>query len=130
MLRRRISALPNTHSRAGTCDRTAGPAAERTTAFPGFTTMSPEHVDLHRMVDRLDPDQVRALRAVAQQLLRPNVGPPTPASSRPRSRNLCWPTNQCGTSPSLACSMVHRISPSAPRRILRKEFAKRADADR
>jgi len=33
-------------------------------------TMGPEHIDLHRMVDRLDPDQVRALRAVAQQLLR------------------------------------------------------------
>lgn len=38
--------------------------------------MSPEHVDLHRMADRLDPDQVRALRAVAQQLLRPGAGHP------------------------------------------------------
>jgi hypothetical protein len=36
--------------------------------------MSPEHIDLHRMVDRLDPDQVRALPAVAQQLLRPDTG--------------------------------------------------------
>lgn len=36
--------------------------------------MTPDHVDLHRMVDRLDPDQVRALRAVAQQLLRANPG--------------------------------------------------------
>jgi hypothetical protein len=35
--------------------------------------MSPEHIDLHRMVDRLDPDQVRALRTVAQQLLRPST---------------------------------------------------------
>jgi hypothetical protein len=32
-------------------------------------TMSPGHIDLHLMVDRLDPDQVRALHAVAQQLL-------------------------------------------------------------
>ena len=37
-------------------------------------TMSPEHIDLHRVVDRLDRDQVRALRAVAQQLLRPSTG--------------------------------------------------------
>jgi hypothetical protein len=39
-----------------------------------FMTMSLEHIDLHRMVDRLDPDQVHALRAVAQQLLRPSAG--------------------------------------------------------
>jgi hypothetical protein len=32
--------------------------------------MSPEHIDLHRMVDLLDPDQVRALRAVAAAALR------------------------------------------------------------
>jgi hypothetical protein len=30
-------------------------------------TMSPEHAGLHRMVDRLDPDQVRALRADADR---------------------------------------------------------------
>jgi hypothetical protein len=49
-------------------------------------TMSPEHVDLHRMVDRFDPDQVRALRAVAQQLLRPGVrhsGPGEATASEP-----------------------------------------------
>lgn len=40
------------------------------------------------MVDQLGPDQVRALRAVAQQLLRP-PGAPTPARPRPRSRNRC-----------------------------------------
>lgn len=40
----------------------------------GLMTMSPEHIDLHRMVDRLDPDQVRALRPVAQQLLHPRTG--------------------------------------------------------
>jgi hypothetical protein len=39
-------------------------------------TMNPEHADLHRLVDRLDPDQVRALRAVARQLLRPHVEQP------------------------------------------------------
>jgi hypothetical protein len=39
-------------------------------------SISPEHVDLHRMVDRFDPDRVRALRAVARQLLRPDVRHP------------------------------------------------------
>jgi hypothetical protein len=62
--------------------------------------MSPEHTDLHRMVDRLDPDQVRALRAVAQQLPRPSTGhgdsggaqAPAPESllaERPRERLGC-----------------------------------------
>jgi hypothetical protein len=27
-------------------------------------SISPEHVDLHRMADRFDPDRVRALRAL------------------------------------------------------------------
>ncbi|MGH3276861.1 MAG: hypothetical protein ACRDNZ_21345, partial [Streptosporangiaceae bacterium] len=45
-------------------------------------TRSTEHVDLHRMVDRLDPDQVRALRAVAQQLLRPGVRHPDSAAAQ------------------------------------------------
>jgi hypothetical protein len=39
-------------------------------------TMNPEHADLHRLVDRLDPDQARALRAVGRQLLRPHVEQP------------------------------------------------------
>jgi hypothetical protein len=43
--------------------------------------MSPEHSDLHRLVDRLDPDQVRALRAVARQLLHPSVWQPGSRSS-------------------------------------------------
>jgi hypothetical protein len=33
------------------------------------------------MVDRLDPDQVRALRAEARQLLHPSVGQPGSRSS-------------------------------------------------
>jgi hypothetical protein len=56
-------------------------------------TMSPEHADLHRMVDRLDPDQARALRAVAQQLLRPIVGHPisarAPATEPDRHHEAC-----------------------------------------
>jgi hypothetical protein len=32
-------------------------------------TAPPDHIDLHRLVDRLNRDQVRALHAVAQQLL-------------------------------------------------------------
>ena len=50
--------------------------------YLGFT-MSPEHIDLHRMVDLLDPDQVRALRAVAQQLLRSGWTPRPPDSLGP-----------------------------------------------
>lgn len=92
-------------------------------------TMTPEHVDLHRMVDRLDPDQVRALRAVAQQLLRPAVehfdsgGVPAPEQE-----------------PLLADEPVRDFSfiglfngaPDLAERseeILREEFTKRADAD-
>lgn len=93
-------------------------------------TMSPEHVDLHRMVDRLDPDQVRALRAVAQQLLRPSVG-------HPDSGGLPAP----GQESLLADEPVRDFSfiglfngaPDLSERseaILREEFAKRADADR
>jgi hypothetical protein len=57
--------------------------------IPGFMTMSPEHVDLHRMVDRLDPDQVRALRAVAQQLLRPGARNPDSREAQTRSPSRC-----------------------------------------
>jgi hypothetical protein len=49
-------------------------------------TMSLAHVDLHRLVDRLNPDQVRALRAVAQQLLRSGVGRPVIAVAERRVR--------------------------------------------
>jgi hypothetical protein len=33
-------------------------------------TAAPEYGELHRLVDRLTPDQVRALRAVARELVR------------------------------------------------------------
>jgi hypothetical protein len=32
-------------------------------------TITPDYVDLHHMVDRLDPDEVRVLRAVAERFL-------------------------------------------------------------
>jgi hypothetical protein len=35
-------------------------AAFRQPTVSRVMTMSPEHIGLHRMVDRLDPDQVRA----------------------------------------------------------------------
>lgn len=54
--------------------RTHAGSASPTDGILGVMAMSPEHIDLHRMVDRLDPDQVRALRAVAQQLPRPSTG--------------------------------------------------------
>jgi hypothetical protein len=93
-------------------------------------TLTPEHVDLHRMVDRLDPDQVRALRAVAQQLLRPSTG-----------------HGDSGEAPAAATESLLADEPvrdfsfiglfnGAPdlsersEEILREEFAKRADADR
>jgi hypothetical protein len=91
-------------------------------------TMSPEHVDLHRMVDRLDPDQVRALRAVAQQLLRPSVG-------QPGSGEAPAPESLLADEPVRDFSFIGLFNgaPDLAERseeILREEFAKRADADR
>jgi len=51
--------------------------------------MGAEHIDLSRMVDRLNPDQVRALRAVAQQLLRPAAGPLRGLRVAARALNAC-----------------------------------------
>jgi hypothetical protein len=93
-------------------------------------TLTPEHVDLHRMVDRLDPDQVRALRAVAQQLLRPGTG-----------HGGSGETQAPATESLLADEPVRDFSfiglfngaPDLSERseeILHEEFAKRADADR
>jgi hypothetical protein len=93
-------------------------------------TMTPEHVDLHRMVDQLDPDQVRALRAVAQQMLRPATG------HQDADETVVPPAE-----PLLADEPVRDFSfiglfngaPDLAERseeILREEFAKRADADR
>ena len=91
-------------------------------------TMSPEHVDLHRMVDQLDPDQVRALRAVAQQLLRPGVRH-TDSGEGPEPESLL------ADEPVRDFSFIGLFNgaPDLSERseeILREEFAKRADADR
>jgi hypothetical protein len=93
-------------------------------------TMSPEHIDLHRMVDRLDPDQVRALRAVAQQLLRPSTGygdsgevqapAPEPLMADEPVRDFSF-IGLFNGAPDLS---------ERSEEILREEFAKRADADR
>jgi hypothetical protein len=93
-------------------------------------TMTPEHVDLHRMVDRLDPDQVRALRAVAQQLLRPS-GRLT-ASDEALAPE---PESLLADEPVRDFSFIGLFNgaPDLSERseeILREEFAKRADADR
>lgn len=93
-------------------------------------TMSPEHVDLHRMVDRLDPDQVRALRAVAQQLLRPDARHSS-SSEAPASE----PESLLADEPVRDFSFIGLFNgtPDLSERseeILREEFAKRADADR
>ncbi len=93
-------------------------------------TMSPEHVDLHRMVDRLDPDQVRALRAVAQQLLRPSVRHPGSGETPPPE-----PESLLADEPVRDFSFIGLFNgaPDLSERseeILREEFAKRADADR
>jgi hypothetical protein len=93
-------------------------------------TMSPEHVDLHRMVDRLDPYQVRALRAVAQQLLRPDVrhtGSGEPTAPEPESLLADEPVRD------FSFIGLFNGAPDLSERseeILREEFAKRADADR
>jgi hypothetical protein len=93
-------------------------------------TMSPEHVDLHRMVDRLDPDQVRALRAVAQQLLRLSVGRPDSGEAQAPE-----PESLLADAPVRDFSFIGLFNgaPALAERseeILREEFAKRADADR
>jgi hypothetical protein len=91
-------------------------------------TITPEHVDLHRMVDQLDPDQVRALRAVAQQLLRPDV-------RHASSGEALEPESLLADEPVRDFSFIGLFS-GAPdlsehsEEILREEFAKRADADR
>ena len=90
--------------------------------------MSPEHVDLHSMVDRLDPDQVRALRAVAQQLLRPVAG-------HPDSDTAGEPESLLADEPVRDFSFIGLFdgAPDLSERseeILREEFVKRADADR
>jgi len=91
-------------------------------------TTSPEHVDLHRMVDQLDPDQVRALRAVAQQLLRPMVGHPDfDTAQEPESLLADEPVRD------FSFIGLFNGAPDLSERseeILREEFAKRADADR
>jgi len=92
--------------------------------------MSPEQVDLHRLVDRLDPDQVRALRAVAQQLLRPSVKRAESgeaAAAEPRSLLADEPVRD------FSFIGLFNGAPDLAERseeILREEFAKRADADR
>jgi len=87
--------------------------------------MTPEHVDLHRMVDRLDPDQVRAL-----QLLRPAVehfdSGGLPASEQ---------ESLLADEPVRDFSFIGLFNgaPDLAERseeILREEFTKRADADR
>jgi hypothetical protein len=93
-------------------------------------TMSSEHVDLHRMVDRLDPDQARALRAVAQQLLRPSVRHPDSGETPPPG-----PESLLADEPVRDFSFIGLFNgaPDLAERseeILREEFAKRADADR
>jgi hypothetical protein len=88
------------------------------------------HIDLHRMVDRLDPDQVRALRAVAQQLLRPSTGHQDAGEAVvPAEESLL------ADEPVRDFSFVGLFNgaPDLAERseeILREEFAKRADADR
>jgi hypothetical protein len=93
-------------------------------------TMSPEHIDLHRMVDRLDPDQVRALRAVAQQLLRPSVRYPDSGED-----HALEPQSLLADEPVRDFSFIGLFNgaPDLSERseeILREEFAKRTDADR
>lgn len=92
--------------------------------------MSPEHVDLHRMVDRLDPDQVRALRAVAQQLLRPGSGHQDSDEIQAPA-----PESLLADEPVRDFSFIGLFNgaPDLAERseeILREEFVKRADADR
>ena len=87
---------------------------------PGFMTMSPERVDLFRMVDPLDPGQVRALRAVVQQLLRPGMGPGTGETTGPRAGVAAGRRAGLGL-------LLHRPVKRRSEQIMREEFARRAD---
>jgi hypothetical protein len=98
--------------------------------YPVFMTMSREHIDLHRMVDRLDPDQVHALRAVAQQLLRPSAGRQDADEAAVSAAD-----SLLADEPVRDFSFIGLFNgaPDLSERseeILREEFAKRADADR
>jgi hypothetical protein len=95
----------------------------------GYMTMNPEHADLHRLVDGLNPDQVRPLRAVARQLLRPDDEQPGSGEAQaPEAESLL------ADEPVRDFSFIG-LSNGAPdlaersEEILREEFAKRADAD-
>jgi hypothetical protein len=84
----------------------------------------------YRMVDRLDPDQVRALRVVAQQLLRPGARNPDS-----REAQTPEPESLLADEPVRDFSFIDLFNgaPDLSERseeILREEFAKRADADR
>jgi hypothetical protein len=82
------------------------------------------------MVDRLDPDQMRALRAVAQQLLRPSARQPgSDEGQAPEPESLL------ANEPVRDFSFIGLFNgaPDLAERseeILREEFAKRANADR
>jgi hypothetical protein len=84
-------------------------------------TVTPDYVDLHRMVDQLDPDQVRALRAVAEQMLRGRSGDAgTPALADEPVRELSF-IGLFEGEPDLS---------ERAKDIVREDFANRADADR
>jgi hypothetical protein len=93
-------------------------------------TVTPEHIDLHRMVDRLDPDQVRALRAVAQQLLRANPGHSgSGETSAPEAESLL------ADEPVRDFSFIGLFDGASDlaersEEILREEFVKRTHVDR
>ena len=84
-------------------------------------TVTPDYVDLHRMVDQLDPDQVRALRAVAEQMLRGRSEAPgvEPLADEP-VRELSF-IGLFEGEPDLS---------ERAKDIVRDEFVKRTDADR
>ena len=84
------------------------------------------------MVDRLDPDQVRALRAVAPQLLRPSVSHPGSGEAQAPEPE---PESLLADEPVRDFSFigVFNGAPDLAERseeILREELVKRAHADR
>jgi len=54
-------------------------------------TVVPEYAELHYLVDRLTPDQARALRAVALQFVRDEpTGPPRESEADVPARRLSF----------------------------------------
>ena len=73
-------------------------------------TMSPDHIDLYRMADRLDPDQARCVPS--RNSCYACTGRQDASEAVVPAAESLLADDQCGTSPSSGCSTVRRILPT------------------